>query len=156
MSASVRSGFVAESLRRDWQNDTRRKKARAGFTVQEKLGADAIGGVRTRGSGCSQRPEQKGDAVSDVFRLSGKTTGKASASVRREWWDEISAQAHATGRVPVLMVGFDATASAARVDLLCFERATAKNMQQALVKLLQGDVAEALAYAQLAAGREKV
>lgn len=146
---------MPETLARNWQDDSRRRKARRpGFEVQEALGADAIGGERTRGSGCSTRPGRKGDAESAHFRLSGKTTGKATAKVQRDWWDEIRAQAQATGLVPVLMIGFDATATKPRRDLLCFDRQVAKYMQKAVTALLAGDVTGARAAAGLAVGRD--
>jgi hypothetical protein len=148
---------MSDTLTRNWQDDSRRrKKRRPGFTVQEALGADAISGEQTRGSGCSTRPSRKGDAESVLFRLSGKTTGKAAVTIKREWWDEIRAQAQATGVVPVLMVGWDATATKPRCDLLCFDRETAKHMQKALTALLSGNVGEARAHAGLAVGRSNM
>lgn len=140
---------MADGLRRDWQNDTRRKKARAGFTVQEKLAAAAIDGERVRGSGCSTRPGRKGDAESALVRLSAKTTEKGSIRLTRDWWDEISAQARATGQVPMLVVGFDAGARQARQDVACVDLAVAEKLLAVHAAVLDGDLDRARALAEM-------
>ncbi len=143
------------SLTRNWQDDPRRKKPRrAGFKVQEERGALAHpGGEQTRGSGCSTRPDRKGDSVGSLFRQSCKTTEKESISLKRSWWDEIMLQAQATRHTPMLVIGFDAGASRPRCDIAAFDLRTAEYMTKAMGALLDGDDATARVYAGLATGR---
>jgi hypothetical protein len=144
---------VTDALARNWQDDTRRRPRRRGFEVQEQRAADAHpGGVRVRGSGCSTRPDRKGDSVGDIFRVSAKTTAKASLRVERAWWEEIAQQAQATGHVPMLVVGFDAGPRQGRCDVACFDLRTAEHMTKALAALLAGEMGQARAHAGLALG----
>ena len=142
---------MSEGLTRHWQNDRKRKKRRHGFEVQEELGAAAHpGGEQTRGSGCSQRPAQKGDSVGDYFRQSAKTTEKGSISLKREWWGEIEGQARATGHRAMLVIGFDGSSNRPRTDLACFDLSVAERMTGAVAALLDGDVEKARELASLA------
>lgn len=140
---------MAEGLARNWQDGPRRRPRRPSFKVQEARGAAAHGGELTRGSGCTQRPGQKGDSVGEVFRQSCKTTSKESVPLKREWWDEISAQAQATGHVPMLVVGFDAGPRRGRTDLACFDLDVAERLMSILRAVREGRLADARVYADL-------
>jgi hypothetical protein len=146
---------MSDTLVRNWQDDSRRRKPRRpGFKVQEERGAEAHpDGEQTRGSGCSTRPDRKGDSVGSLFRQSCKTTEKGSIRVEREWWDEVAQQARATGHQAMLVVGFDAGPRQGRCDLACFDLQVAEYMTKAMASLLGGNVGEARAYAGLAIGR---
>jgi hypothetical protein len=148
---------MADALVRNWQDDSRRRQPRRkGFQVQEERGAMAHpDGEQTRGSGCSQRPSRKGDSVGTLFRQSCKTTEKDSIRLERAWWDEVAQQALATGHTPMLVVGFDAGPRQGRCDLAAFDLRVAEYMTKAVASLLNGETAEARAFAGLAVGRTK-
>jgi len=145
-----------EKLTRHWRNDGRKRIRKRGFEIQEARSADAHGGARTRGSGCSQRPSQKGDSVSTYFRASDKTTekdGAKSIRIERDWLQEIDRQASATGHRPMLTFGFSAdSAHPEREDWVAFPILVAKHLMMAVVKLQQGEPGEARAHAALALG----
>jgi hypothetical protein len=147
---------VSERLTRHWQDDPRKKVRRRGFEVQEKRAAEAHGGALTRGSGCSRRPSQKGDSVSEYFRVSSKTTEKPGAKsirIERSWLTEIDAQARSTGHRPVLNFGFSPdAANPTREDWAGYPLQVAGHLMQTAVLLLQGNVEEATAHAELALG----
>jgi len=76
---------------------------------QEAEGAAAIGGRRTRGSGCGS---EKGDFKTRLFLGEAKTTGKESFSIKREMLCKITREAREEGKLPVFMFGFDGMESA--------------------------------------------
>lgn len=147
---------MSERLTRHWQNDPRKRVRKRGFEVQEQRAAEAHGGQLTRGSGCSRRPSQKGDSVSEFFRASSKTTEKAGAKsirIERSWLTEIDAQARATGHRAMLNFGFSAdAANPEREDWIAFPLLVAKDMMQAVIALQRGDFDAAREHAVAALG----
>jgi len=146
---------MSERLTRHWASEPKRKPRRRGFAMQEARAAEAHpGGKPTRGSGCSHHPGRKGDSVGDYFRQECKTTERAGAksiSVKRVWLEKIETEARATNLKPMFVFGFspDAT-NLERYDWAAVPLAIGEAMTKACAALLNGDIAEARVYAEMA------
>jgi hypothetical protein len=111
-----------------------------GCDEQEQRVADAIGGERVRGSGCSPWPGRKGDAVSEMFRAETKTTQARGIRVERDYLIKIRDEAMATGRRPIFAFGFDGNK---REDWIAFELPVAEHMLLLINAVENGDADEA-------------
>jgi hypothetical protein len=143
-------------LDRKWRGPP---KTKSGWREQEQLGAEMLPkGKKVRGSGCATSPHKRSDAFNAVFRQEAKTTGQESLAIQREWLEAITAQAHATGRVPMLLFGFDGMDPAARTPSMAlghvrtppmrldwggFPRVVAKRLLAVFDAVQDGDLARA-------------
>ena len=144
---------MAERLTRHWRDKPKPRPKRKGYEMQEQRAANAHGGKLTRGSGCSKRPSQKGDSVSDHFRASSKTTAAKSIRIERAWLREIEAQARATGHVPFLNFGFDPNAAHPnREDWVAHPILVSGHLMKCAIMLMADKVDEAREHAALALG----
>lgn len=121
-----------------------------GFEGQEARLAKAIGGKMTPGSGNSKLVSRKGDAVSELIRAEGKTTVKASISVKRSVLEKIEREAVETGLIAGFMFGFDPRPGAPlsdRYDWLGFRVSVAEAMIFCVTAVQAGNFEEARSWA---------
>lgn len=137
-------------LRRRAPKDTKLRRREPepvrGCDEQEQRVADAIGGERVRGSGCSPWPGRKGDAVAEWLRAEAKTTSARGIRVDRDYLVKIRDEAMATGRRPVFAFGFDGPQ---RDDWIAFELPVAERLLALVTAVENGDADEALRLVEL-------
>lgn len=104
------------------------------------------GGKLQPGSGAPPGASNKGDAMGPFLLISGKTTEKASLSIKRDWLEEIAAQAGNVHRLPALGFGFDGPP---RNDWIAFPIDHAQTMMEVVAALNVGDTDKATRLAEL-------
>lgn len=139
-----RRGEPAQSLKRN-----RDVKPPKHWKEAEEIGARAHGGEVTKGSGCSWRPDRKLDSVSERWRMSSKTTDKASVRVERGWCEEARRAAQAELHQPALHIGFDPDHRDRREDWIAVPASVFKRINEVLDAVEAGDGEQAIALAAL-------
>lgn len=123
---------------------------RPGWDEQEEETAKAVpGGSRTRGSGCSQRSSRKSDVTSPLWRVEDKTTTGRALRVERDDLEKIRSEALREGQNPVLTFGFDRDGGLPRDDWMAFPLPVAGLLMGVADAVLQGDMSEACALAEM-------
>lgn len=139
---------VPRRLNRAWRSGQAAPRER-GWRAQEERATELQPGGRTiPGSGSGEGASRKSDGTGDIFRVSAKTTGKKSLSIKRAWLEEITAQARNAGQAPLLVFGFDSDGSG-RLDWAAFPHHVAQALIACAVAAAAGDIETARAQAEL-------
>lgn len=135
-------------LDRKWRGEQPKPPTnhRSGWREQEaSLPQLQPGGRLQRGSGNGRGAGSKGDSIGDLFLISGKSTRKASISVKREDLEAIAQQAHTIQLRPALSFGFDREDGTPREDWLALRQGDQQLLIDIAVAVHEGDTAQAQA-----------